>query len=475
MGALNTEVDHNTKTLVIESAIFNPVNVRQTSKKVFRSEASIRFEKGLDYNRTMEAINRACYLLAKYANGKTLKGTLCHNNIKPVTKKIVIDQERINRVLELEISIKDFADIFRRLEFDYLQHDTKFTVTVPSRRLDINIAEDLIEEVGRIHGYDHIKGILPTTSIKVGTYSNQYLKRKKIRQKLEALNLKQVITYSLVSKDMINMFTKDKFEYIEIKNPMSEDKKILRYSLLPSLLKVVEYNLARQLKDIYIFEIGAIYYKDNDQYIEEEKITGMMVGNYLTNLWQNKKIEVDFYVVKGILETLFNYLGLTKYIKFNKVINPPREFHPGQVAEILLDDEFIGYIGRIHTSINKLPIYMFEISLAKINQYKIDALEYQEVPKYPSITKDLAFILDKEISAIDIINTIRETGQPLLTNVDIFDLYIGDNIGKNKKSIAFTLEFRALTKTLTEAEIKPIIDNIVNNVEQQYNAKLRDR
>ncbi|MGI6324345.1 MAG: hypothetical protein ACOXZS_00050 [Bacilli bacterium] len=140
------------------------------------------------------------------------------------------------------------ADIFRRLEFDYLQHDTKFTVTVPSRRLDINIAEDLIEEVGRIHGYDHIKGILPTTSIKVGTYSNQYLKRKKIRQKLEALNLKQVITYSLVSKDMINMFTKDKFEYIEIKNPMSEDKKILRYSLLPSLLKVVEYNLARQLK-----------------------------------------------------------------------------------------------------------------------------------------------------------------------------------------------------------------------------------
>jgi len=475
MGALNTEVDYNTNTIVIESAIFNSINIRRTSKKIHRSEASIRFEKGIDSNRTLEAINRACYLLEKYASGKTLKGIICHNNINNISKKIIIDEAKINNVLGMNLSTLDIGNVFRKLKFNFEQIDNKFIVEVPSRRLDISIVEDLIEEIGRIHGYDNMNGILPVTTVKEGRYSNNYLKRKRIRKKLESLGLKQVITYSLVNKDIINNFTNDKFDYIEIKNPMSEDKKILRYSILPSLLKVVDYNFARNIKDINIFEIGSSYYNSQDSNIEEEKIACMMVGNYITNLWQNKQIEVDFYLVKGILEELFNYLGIIHDIQFIKAINPPKEYHIGRTAEVLLDNVSIGYIGCINPSINKLPIYMFELSLNKINNKKVHNIKHKEISKYPSVIKDLAFILDKNIETISIVNNIKEISGSSLVSIDIFDIYSSDNLGLNKKSIAFTLEFRDLTKTLVDYEIKPLIDNIIKEIEHNYNAKLRDK
>ncbi len=475
MGALNTEVDNDTKTIVIESAIFNPLNIRNTSKKIFRSEASIRFEKGIDATRTLEALNRACHLLTKYASGKTLTGTVIHNNIKLEPKVINIDHERINNVLGMDISIKEVSDVFDHLRFDFEQINGLFHVSVPNRRLDINIPEDLIEEVGRIHGYDNMEGLLPTTIIKVGTYSNQYLKRKKINNKLQSLGLKQIVTYSLVSKDMVSSFTNDNFEQIAVINPMSEDKKILRYSLLPSLLKVVEYNLARHINDIAIYEIGSSYYKQENKYIEEEKIAGMLVGNYLINSWENKEIEINFYLIKGLLDNLFNYLGLSNRIKYIKTDNIPSEFHIGRTAEIHIDNEFIGYLGCINPSINKLPIYMFELSLTKLNKYKIDAIIVKDIPKYPSIIKDLAFILDNNILASDILDNIYQMGSSLLTNVEIFDVYTDETLGNNKKSVAFSLEFNDLTKTLTDDEVKPHLDNIIKMMADKYQAILRDK
>ena len=256
---------------------------------------------------------------------------------------------------------------------------------------------------------------------------------------------------------------------------MSEERNILRYSLLPSLLKVAEYNLARNITDINIFEIGARYYLDNKQYIEEDLLSGILVGNYITNNWQGKNMVVDFYVLKGLLEELFSYLGLSKNISIIKPNNPPKEFHIGMSAEILLDNKFIGYIGCINPAINKLPIYIFEISLKGIYNKKINPIIVKEIPKYPSIIKDLAFILNKDIESKDIIDTMYGIGGSILEKVDIFDLYIDDSIGKDNKSLAFNLEFRDYTKTLTDEEVKLIINKITKEIENKYKGELRDK
>jgi phenylalanyl-tRNA synthetase beta chain len=476
MGAMNTEVDNNTKNIVIESAIFNPLNVRKTSVKVFRSQASMRYEKGIDPNISIEALNRACYLLSKYANGEILKGIIGYNNNVTLDKEITITIEKINRVLGMNLTANEISNVFNKLQFKFTLNNDTFIVKAPSRRLDINIEEDLIEEIGRIHGYENMLGVMPITPIKPGKYSSKYLRRKIIRHKMISLGLQQVITYSLNNKENVKQFVNNDVNYIEVINPMSEDKKILRYSLLPSLLKVVEYNLARNIKDINIFELGVSYYKNNEEYIEEEKLAGMMVGNYLTNLWQNKIIEVDFYLIKGLVEELFNYFGInSNRYRFARPNNLPKEFHIGRSAEIFIDNESIGYIGCINPSINKLPIYMFEISLEKLNSKKIRGITYKEVPKYPSITKDLAFIVDKDIESIDIVNTIYSSGGSILASVNIFDIYTGNNLDANKKSLAFNLEFRDLQKTLTDSLVNDIINKIINDVKIKHNGILRDK
>ena len=474
MGAYNTEVDDKTKTLVIEGAYFNPLHIRHTSKKFFRSEASLRFEKGIDPTKTLMAIKRACYLLNKYATGKTLTGVLAYDNINKEPKQITIDQTNINDTLGMNLSSEIMTDIFKRLGFAVKRKQTTFIVTIPLRRIDINIKEDLIEEVGRMHGYDKMKATLPIVPIKRGLYSLTYEKEKAVRDKLIALGLKQVISYSLVNLEMINTFTNDDFNYVEIINPMSEDKKILRYSLLPSLLKIADYNLARQQKDINIFEIGAIYHQVNNTFKEEKKVAGLLTGNYLTNKWQHKKIEVDFYLVKGLLEALFNYLGILDEITFKKATTMPKEFMVGKTASIWLKGNLIGYLGALHSSINKAPIYLFEFSFAKIDDFKVARLTDKPIIKYPSISQDLAFIFSKDSEAALIIETIKQVGGPLLIGVDVFDYYIGDKLKEDEKSLAFSLEFSSLDKTLTDNEIKPLIDKIVKTLTVTYNAKLRD-
>jgi len=470
MGGLDTEVESDTKNILIESAIFNPYNIRYTSKEILRSEASMRFEKGVDPSRTKEALNRAAYLLQEYASGEVCSGVVGFNNKDLDDKEIDITVEKINNVLGMEVSKEEIGDIFRRLGFSFKEKDNLFKVYVPTRRLDISIKEDLIEEVGRIHGYKNMEGTLPIIPIKRGRHlpKNKYI--KDIKNRLYSLGLNEVITYSLVNKEEIELFKDKSFEYIRVSSPLTEDKSIMRYSLIPSLLKVADYNISRNVKDVNIFETSKVYYIEDD-YKEVNKLSILMTGNYIENTWGNKMI-LDFYTLKGVLENLINYLGLIKRYKLS-LENIPTSFHPGVSASILVDNNIIGYIGKVHPNVNKKDIYVLELNLDTLFDIQIKGIKSKDAPKYPSVVKDMAFILDNNINAGDVISTISKKGGKIVTNVDVFDVF--ENIEDGKKSLAFKITFQDATKTLTDEEVTSSFNKIIESVEKEYNAVLRNK
>ncbi len=470
MGGLDTEVTENTKNILIESAIFNPYNIRYTSKEILRSESSMRFEKGIDPNRTKEALDRAAYLLDKYANGSVLKGIVGFNNKDLDDKKIEITIDKINKVLGMEVQKEEVENIFTRLGFTYKKNGDVYTVYVPTRRLDISIKEDLIEEVGRLHGYENMKGTLPIVPIKRGRYiaKNKYI--KDIKNRLYSLGLNEVITYSLINKEEIELFKDKPFEYIKTLSPLTEDKSIMRYSLIPSLLKVADYNISRNIKDVSIFETSKIYYIDED-YKEVNKLSILMTGSYIENSWNGKMI-CDFYTLKGVLENLLTYLGLIKRYTLSQE-NIVKSLHKGVSANILVDNIVVGYLGKPHPNICKYDVYVLELDLDKLFNIQIKGIKSKEVPKYPSVVKDMAFILDNSINAIDVMKTISKKGGKIVTNVDVFDVF--NNIEEGKKSIAFKITFQDSTKTLTEEEVINSFNMIIENVEEEYNAVLRNK
>ena len=321
MGGLSTEVEEDTKNIIIESAVFDGVKIRCTAKKIVRSEASNRFEKGLDPNRTYMAIERACTLLEKYADAKILKGTVVYDNINKEPKVIDITFEDINNLLGIVVPDIETLNVFRKLGFEYKVDERKITVTVPTRRTDISIKEDLIEEVGRIYGVDNIEGKLPVLPTRTGKYDKT---KREIRNKMIGLGLNEVMSYILINDKEAKMFTTEDFDEIKLLDPLTEDRNTLRNSIIPSLLKIYEYNLDRGNKDVSIFEIGKGFKKVNNEYIEEEKISVLMTGKYFEGI--NNSKNVDFYMLKGVTEELLDYLGYNGRYSFVKG-EFAKEFH----------------------------------------------------------------------------------------------------------------------------------------------------
>ena len=357
------------------------------------------------------------------------------------------------------------------LGFEYVKSGSSYLVTIPNRRLDVEPnRQDLVEEIGRLYGYDNIDSKLPIITDKKGEYIGNVKYRKIISKRLRALGLDEVKTYTLVSDEDILKFTHNNKSFIELLKPMSNDKKYVRQSLIPSLLKVVDYNKSRGIKDINIYEISNVYY---DKDIEETKVSILIVGNYLNNNWNKVNVKSDFYVLKGIVESVFDYLGLKNRYTFKEAVID--SLHPGVSAEVLIDREYAGYIGKVHPSIcKKDDIYVCELSLNLLASKNIRPIKFKEISKYPGIEKDLAFILDKNITSEEVISVIKKAGGKLLTNIEVFDLYEGDRIEPNKKSIAYSLKFEDPTRTLTEEEVMIIFNKIISDVEQKLNAKLRN-
>ena len=470
MGALNTDVDENTKTILIESAIFDASSIRKTSKNLnLRSEASMRYEKGLNFEYTDMAIERACHLLEKYASGKVLEGYTLYDNEDKKEKKIVFKVDKINSLLGLELTSNDIKKELDKLDFKYTLKDDKFEVIIPRRRLDIEEnVNDIAEEIGRLYGYHNLKNTLPILPTRKGGYEEILSLKKDISKRMRSLGLNEVRTYTLVDKKSSKLFNKE-HDIILVPNPMSQDRSVIRKSMIPSLLDVVKYNKSRGLSDINIYEIGKVFF---DDFKEENYLTVLMTGNYIENSWSGKLMKTDFYTIKGILENLLDYLGLKNRYSFE--VSNEDNLHPGISANILLDRKKVGYIGKVHPSLVKDEVYAIEISIDMIN-VKTKSLKFKGASKKPSVKKDLAFALPKEVKNEEVINIIRKAGSRLLTNIEVFDLYTGENINENEKSIAYSLTFSSLDKTLTEEEVNVVFEKIISEVETKIGARLRDK
>ena len=472
MGGETVEVDENTKNIFIEAAIFDAFSTTKTATRLnLKSEASKRYGKGLNYEYTIMAMDRCCSLLEEYASGEVLKGQLLHDKVDKTPKTVNVTTEDLNGVLGMHMSDDDVKTQLEKLDFEYELSGNVFHITIPRRRLDVEPNKaDIAEEIGRLYGYNNLEDTLPEVETKRGVYVGDVALRKSISKRLRMLGLNEDRNYTLVTPSMASSFNYDNKEVLELPNPMSIDKSTLRLSLIPSLIQTYEYNKARKVNDINIYEIAKTY--DNN-YVEDHKVAILMKGNYIVNNANKVNVKDDFFVLKGIIENLFKYLGFKNRYSFEKV--EVKELHPGISASILIDRKPIGIIGKVHPTLVKDDVYVAEISMTKLYEFNIKPLKFKEASKYPEITKDMAFIVKKDITAGQIIDVIKKSGGRLLTDIDIFDVYTGENVANDEKSIAFKLTFNEPTRTLNDDEVMEVFNNIINNVIKEFNAILRDK
>ncbi|PLR68357.1 phenylalanine--tRNA ligase subunit beta [Bacillus sp. UMB0893] len=478
MGGENSEVHSDTTSILLESAYFNGQTVRKASKDHgLRSEASARFEKGVDPNRVRAAAERAAQLMIELAGGEVLNGSAEVNYLEAEPAVVSIHEDKINKVLGMNISTNEIQSIFTRLGFEVKEDNGTFTVTVPTRRGDITIEEDLIEEVARLYGYDNIPSTFPVSASSPGRLTEYQANRRKARRYLEGAGLYQAITYSLTSEEKASQFALEVSDYTRLAMPMSEERSVLRLSLLPHLLETLKYNLARQNDQVALYEMSSVFISNGagEQPVEKERLSGAVTGLWHLNQWQGEKKPVDFYVVKGILDGLFDVLGLTEHVTYKQAKRDG--LHPGRTAEIVLNGQTFGFIGQVHPKLQKqmdlTETYVFELALQQLLQTNLEELKFAVIPRFPSMTRDIALVVDREIVAGDLKEAISEAGGKLLKEVSVFDLYEGDKLEENKKSLAFSLRYFDPERTLTDEEVTKAHEKVLRAVEEKFAAVLR--
>ncbi|KOF11735.1 phenylalanyl-tRNA synthase subunit beta [Planococcus glaciei] len=474
MGGANSEVSDSTTTIVIESAYFASGSIRQTSKDHgLRSDASSRYEKGVDPNRVIPAAERAASLIAELAGGEVLAGSLVFDQLDREEKIVKVSPDFINTRLGMKIPFEDMMEILSRLKFNTDAINGQLVISVPTRRQDIQIEEDVVEEIARLYGYDEIPATLPVTEAAPGGLTPYQEKRRIVRKVLEGAGLLQATTYSLTSEKSATQFALTETETTKLLMPMSEERSTLRQSLLPHLLESVSYNTARRMDSVALYETGAVFLKADDELLnEEEHLAIAMTGLWLDHSWQGEKKEVDFFVLKGIVEGLAKRLGVELAFERGQMDG----LHPGRTAFIMLNGNRIGVIGQLHPTEQKARdlknTVVMELNLSALLEVQLDALVYTPVPRYPSISRDVALVLSKIVEAGTIEAVIRNAGGKLLKDVRVFDLYEGDKMEEGKKSVAFSLTYFDPEKTLTDEEVTNAHEKVLSAL-TEVGAELR--
>ena len=414
--------------------------------------------------------------MAEYAGGEVLEGTVLFDEMTVQPARVSITLEKINASLGTAITAEEVESIFRRLGFPVEVSGDTFHVTAPTRRGDITIQEDLLEEVARLYGYDHIPMTLPQGASTAGGLSPYQAKRRAVRRYLEGAGLLQAITYSLTNDKKATQYALDVKEPVRLLMPMSEERSNLRLSIVPQLLEVISYNKARQNDSLAFYEVGAVFLNEGEELPrEEEHIAGALAGLWHSHLWQGEKKPVDFYVAKGILEGMFENLGVSDAISYRQAVIDG--LHPGRTAEILLNDEVIGFVGATHPEVEKdLDLdatYVFELKAAPVFGYDKAPLGYSPIPRHPSITRDIALVVTQDVKAGDVQAIIKEAGGKLLKEVSVFDLYEGEHMEPGKKSLAFSLKYFDPAKTLTDEEVVKVHNKVLEAVKAKAGAELR--
>ena len=477
MGGLNSEITDETKNIMLEAAVFDPMTIRKTASRLnLHSEASQRYERGVDLNRTKEALDYACYLYQTLCDA-SIVGEAVYDGVCGIEdKEISITKDQVNKLLGTDISKDEVVSIFEKLNFKVLVNGEEIKVYVPNRRPDITIKEDLIEEVARLYGYTKLPITLPEDRM-AGALSVSNKNKRIIQDTLVGLGLHETVTYSLVNDKQNAKFTllnKEGIEDISILMPLTEDRKTLRFNLMASNIEVLKYNLARKNKNIANFEISRVYYKHEGKKCEDLHLAIVMANEYSNTLWQGKSEVVDFFLLKGIVNQVFEKLGLEeKYVVLDKECN---ELHPNRSALIYVGEKLVGYIGKLHPQYEKEndldDTYVCEINLQEIIDYKKETVIFKAIQKLPSVERDLALIMNKNVLASDLVECIKKSDKQILSDVQIFDLYEGEHVKEDEKSIAVKLVFTS-NEQLTDEVINAKVKRILKDLQYKLNVNLR--
>ncbi|MBD3920114.1 phenylalanine--tRNA ligase subunit beta [Paenibacillus sp. PR3] len=487
MGGGNSEVTADTTDIILESARFDGSTVRRTSRQLgLRSESSARFEKEVDPSRVIPALDRAASLLEQIAGGHVAEGIVEAVAATHEPAVVQVTLSKINSYLGTSLSKLEVEAIFTRLGFQGdIDGNGTFTITVPTRRGDITRDVDLIEEVARLYGYDNI----PTTPIEGSTTPGALTKpqaiRRELRKRLTDSGLNEVISYSFTGPERTALFpalTGD-VRPIRLAMPMSEERSVLRTSLLAQLLDMAVYNRNRKNDNLAVFELGSVYHTEEETLTqlphEKHRFGLLLTGNAVQASWNQKAVAYDFYHAKGIIETVMQTLGVSSRIRYEAAT--PEGFHPGRTAAVKLQTEAgevtLGYVGQLHPQLQQqmdLPdTYAAELELAPLYEYANSAIVYQTLPRYPAMERDIAVVVDSAVEAGRLLEKAREIAVGLLESIRVFDVYTGEKLGAGKKSVALSLVYRHAERTLTDEEVTELHGAVVTAIEQTFGAELR--
>lgn len=472
MGGKSTAVHAGTRSILIESAVFDPISIRKTSRRLdLRSESSTRFERGLDPARTRLAADRCAMLLSELAGGTTRQGVAFFDDTDHQGPVVTVTLDKINASLGTNLSEAAVSTILDQLQFPHAFHKGVVTAHVPSRRRDVNTDQDLIEEIVRLHGFEKIPTTLPLGN-PVGRLSEAQQLRRQIARRLADLGMDEALTYSLVAKDNAVLFDAKPQAPIELLHPMTEERCALRHSLLPSLVEAAKYNLSRKVSDIAFYEMGHVYFQGS----EPERLAGVLCGGLGGSKWQKTPVEVDFYLVKGLLETLFEAIRIDG-ARFEKPQADIPLLHPGVSAAIRKNGLELGFVGRLHPQWEKQqnlpPTYVFDLSFEALLSAREPQGLMKELSKYPKVERDIAVVVSGGVPAGDLLQTIRRSAGKPLVDAKVFDVYQGEALGASKKSLAIALAFQDPQKQLESAEIERLVAGILSALASEHGAALR--
>jgi phenylalanyl-tRNA synthetase beta chain len=472
MGGASTAIHPGTTSILIESAVFDPISIRRTSRRLdLRSESSMRFERGLDPTRTRLAADRCAMLLEQLAGGRTRDGIAFFDETEHDGPVVTVSLAKIASVLGTPVVKDEIASILQSLQFPFAFQDGSFVVSVPSRRRDVATDQDLIEEVLRLYGFEKVPTTLPLGN-PVGRLSEAQQLRRKLANRLSDLGLDEAITYSLVSKADAVSFDQKTEDPVMLLHPMTEERAALRHSLLPSLLEAAKYNLSRKTADIAFYELGHVY----RQTFEAERLAGVLCGEFGGSAWQGIPQPVDYYLVKGLLESLLHAIRIDD-VGFEKPLQALPGLHPGVSAVLKKDGVELGFVGRLHPQSEKQrglpPTYVFDLSFeALLSACKKQGV-MKELSKYPKVERDIAVVVDETILAGDVLQAIRQTAGKTLVEAKVFDVFRGETLGGAKKSLAIALSFQDSAKQLNIDDIDASIAKVLAELNRRYQAVLR--
>ncbi len=470
MGGFNSEVKEDTTTVVFESATFDGASVRLTAQRVgLRTEASSRYEKGLDYNNTVPAVERACQLVEMLGCGENVGGMIDVMGNVTDMKALPFRPEKINAFLGTDIPTEDMVKTFDALEIKVDMDN--MTVTPPSFRPDLEGEADIAEEVARFYGYDKIPVTLLNGEATCGMKTDRQKAQDIIGESLNAQGMYEIYTYTFTSPSIFDKLNipqdSEMRNVVKITNPLGEDTSVMRTTTIASMLDILARNYNHRNPSARLFEIGKIFVPTAPDKLPNEpvKVTMGMYGD-----------DVDFYDIKGICEAMFSALNIQK-VKFEAVTDNPT-FHPGRCAKISAGGKVLGVIGEIHPAVCRkfdieTRVYVGELDFENLFLNMKSDVKFAELPKHPAVTRDIAMLVDKRIPVADIEEVIRKASGKMLESITLFDVYEGAQIPEGKKSVAYSAVYRAADRSLTGEEVQKVFDKVVKNLENQVGAQLR--